>query len=126
MADTAVLTRDAGAADPALAARLGALDLPAGGFTAPARKAALARFQAMGLPRGRDEYWRYTDPAAFNAAVPAPMEIADSGPDGPLFEDLDRLRLVFVDGVFDAEASDDLALEVEKNGYADILAAEVG
>ena len=111
MADTAVLTRDAGAADPALAARLGALDLPAGGFTAPARKAALARFQAMGLPRGRDEYWRYTDPAAFNAAVPAPMEIADSGPDGPLFEDLDRLRLVFVDGVFDAEASDDLALE---------------
>ena len=97
MADTAVLTRDAGAADPALAARLGALDLPAGGFTAPARKAALARFQAMGLPRGRDEYWRYTDPAAFNAAVPAPMEIADSGPDGPLFEDLDRLRLVGLD-----------------------------
>jgi Fe-S cluster assembly protein SufD len=29
----------------------------------------------------------------------------------PLFDGIDRLRLVFVDGVFDAAASDDLALE---------------
>ncbi|MGY9050058.1 MAG: SufB/SufD family protein, partial [Rhodobacterales bacterium] len=31
--------------------------------------------------------------------------------DPPLFDDIDRLKLVFVDGVFDAEASDDLSLE---------------
>lgn len=136
MTETAVKTRDASpaaaAADPGLTARLAALDLPAGGFTAGARKAALARLQKMGLPRSRDEYWRYTDPAAFNAPVPAPIPLADNGPDGPLFEDLDRLRLVFVDGVFDAEASDDLALEglqidtlAASEDQADHWAAEV-
>ena len=31
--------------------------------------------------------------------------------EGPLFGDRDRLKLVFVDGVFDADASDDLTLE---------------
>ena len=112
MSEAAVKTRDDNpSVDAALAARLAALDLPKGGFTAPARKAALARFQAMGLPRGRDEYWRYTDPTAFNAVTPAPIPVADNGPDGPLFDNVDRLRLVFVDGVFDPEASDDLALD---------------
>lgn len=64
----------------------------------------------MGLPGPRDEYWRYTDPRPFNApeatALPVPQEQAT-----PLFETLDRLTLVFVDGVFDEAASDDLALE---------------
>ncbi|MFD1797217.1 SufD family Fe-S cluster assembly protein [Paracoccus aurantiacus] len=112
MADAALKSRpaDAGGAD-ALTARLSALDLPKGGFTAPARAAALARLKDMGLPKPRDEYWRYTDPAAFNAPSPQPLPIAGAGPDSPLFEDLDRLRLVFVDGVFDADASDDLALD---------------
>jgi len=41
-----------------------------GGFTAAARKDAAARLQAMGLPGARDEYWRYTNPAPFNAPVP--------------------------------------------------------
>jgi len=31
--------------------------------------------------------------------------------EGPLWDDLDRLKIVFVDGVFDANASDDLTLE---------------
>ena len=52
-------------------ARIAALDLPRGGFTAPARAAALARLRDMGLATKRDEYWRYTDPAALNA-WPAP------------------------------------------------------
>ncbi|WBU54124.1 SufD family Fe-S cluster assembly protein [Paracoccus sp. SCSIO 75233] len=117
MSDTAVQTRQvtpevAGEGhDPVLSARLDALDLPQGGFTAPARKDALTRLRDMGLPKPRDEYWRYTNPASFNAAVPAPLPLAGKSPDSPLFEDLDRLKLVFVDGVFDAAESDDLALD---------------
>ncbi len=38
-----------------------------------------------------------------------PIPVDDSEP--VMFDDVDRLRLVFVDGVFDAEASDDLALD---------------
>ncbi|HRO14771.1 MAG TPA: SufD family Fe-S cluster assembly protein [Paracoccus sp. (in: a-proteobacteria)] len=96
-------------ADP-LAARLAALDPAQGQATARARRDALERLQAMGLPRPRDEYWRYTDPAPFNAPAPAPVPMDDAPIDPPLFSDLDRLRLVFVDGRFDAGASDPLEL----------------
>ena len=116
MADIAVQTKGQtpsveGATKPAnaLDARLSALSLPQGGF-ASARRDALSRLQDMGLPGPRDEYWRYTDPRPFNApeatALPVPQEQAT-----PLFETLDRLTLVFVDGAFDEAASDDLALE---------------
>lgn len=116
MADIAVQTKGQtpsveGATKPAnaLDARLSALSLPQGGF-ASARGDALSRLHDMGLPGPRDEYWRYTDPRPFNApeatALPVPQEQAT-----PLFETLDRLTLVFVDGVFDEAASDDLALE---------------
>ncbi len=116
MADTAVKTKDVtpdvvGSAKPAgaLDARLAALTLPAGGFTAAARADALARLRATGLPGPRDEYWRYTDPRPFNAATPDAQAIPDDG-DSPLFDGMDRLKLVFVDGAFDAAASDDLTL----------------
>ncbi|MBD3786477.1 MAG: SufD family Fe-S cluster assembly protein [Sphingomonadales bacterium] len=87
-------------------ARLATLDLPRGGAFAPARAEALARLGAMGLPGRRDEYWRWTDPASLNApaAIPAkPLEIND---EAPVFDTVDRVKLVFVDGVFDAAASD--------------------
>ncbi|WP_134727031.1 SufB/SufD family protein [Paracoccus luteus] len=113
MPDSAVLdimtptVEGQGAPDP-LAARLGAL--PDGGVTAPARADALSRLRAMGLPRPRDEYWRYTDPAPFTAATPAAQPVDPAAGDPPLFSDLDRLRIVFVDGRFDAQASDDLSM----------------
>jgi Fe-S cluster assembly protein SufD len=88
----------------ALAARLGSLDLAAGGFAPAARKAALARLESMGLPGRRDEYWRYTDPALFNAETAG--ESAPLIVEKPIFTDKDKVRLVFVDGVFDAAASD--------------------
>ena len=100
-----------GAAPPApdaLSLRLG--DVPATGLTAAARRDAAARLRRMGLPRPRDEYWRYTDPAPFNAPVPQPIAIDPAAAESPLFADIDRLRLVFIDGRFDAAASDDLAL----------------
>ncbi|MEI6801102.1 MAG: Fe-S cluster assembly protein SufD, partial [Pseudomonadota bacterium] len=80
----------------ALATRLAGLGLPAG-MTA-ARETALARLSAMGLPGKRDEYWHYTDPAAFNAAQAKPAELSDTA--AVLFAGLDAVKLVFVDGVF--------------------------
>ena len=91
-----------------LAARIGALKLPAG--LQAARADALARLMAMGLPGKRDEYWRYTDPASLNSASAAPAVVFDAGDESPVFGAIDALKLVFVDGVFDPAASDDLAL----------------
>ncbi len=87
-------------------ARLAALDLPKGGAFGAAREAALARFTAMGLPGRRDEYWRWTDPASLNAPTPVVAKSFDSSDEAPVFNTIDRLKLVFVDGVFDAAASD--------------------
>lgn len=99
------------AKEDALAARLASLDLPAGkGWLATARTDALARLRAMGLPARRDEYWRYTDPASLNAPeAPAAVRF-DAGDEVAPFEGMDRLKIVFVDGVFDPAASDDLTL----------------
>lgn len=94
----------------ALDARLGTLLVPAGGFAARARRDALERLTAMGLPGRRDEYWRWTNPTDFAATEPKPAK-ALTEDEAPIFDTLDRLKIVFVDGVFDAAASDDLALE---------------
>lgn len=91
-------------------ARLAGLSLPQGGWSDPARRDALARLQAMGLPTRRDEYWKFTRPDALTAPD-APEAALLHNDEAPIFGDLDRLRIVFVDGVFDADASDDLAME---------------
>lgn len=95
----------------ALDARLAVTTVPAGASWAQkARAEAMARVTEMGLPHRRDEYWRYTDPAALVAAEVAPAALfADDT--APMFNDVDRVKIVFVDGVFDAAASDDLALD---------------
>lgn len=89
-----------------LTARLGVLGAPVGAFAA-ARAAALARVTEQGLPLRRDEYWRYTDPSALVAAEAPRAAIFDPGAETPLFDQIDRVKLVFVDGRFDAAASDD-------------------
>lgn len=94
----------------ATAARLDAMALPDGaGWAMDARRNAVARIAAMGLPQRRDEYWRYTDPASL-VSVEADAAAAMQDTETPVFDGFDRLRIVFVDGVFDAEASDDLLL----------------
>ncbi len=91
-------------------ARLAGLTLPTGGWSVPARKDALSRLTAMGLPGRRDEYWKYTRPDGLvDAGTPHAAILATD--ERPIFDGVDRLRIVFVDGVFDAEASDDLELE---------------
>lgn len=98
-------------------ARIEALTLPEGGaWAAEARRAALARLRATGLPGRRDEYWRWTDPASLNAPD-APHAALFDPRETPPFEGMDRLRIVFVDGVFDPAASDDMAMagvEIER------------
>ncbi|NCO85949.1 MAG: SufD family Fe-S cluster assembly protein [Rhodobacterales bacterium] len=96
--------------------RLAGLTLPAGApWAVAARQAAVARVAAAGLPHKRDEYWRYTDPTSLVvASAPAAAVLADT--EAPVFGAVDRLRIVFVDGVYDAAASDDLrgtGLEIE-------------
>lgn len=95
----------------ALAARIAGLDLPTSGWMAAARQDALARLSAMGLPGKRDEYWRYTDPSSLTALVPEPATVFQPGDELPVFDGIDRLKLVFVDGIFDADASDSFAME---------------
>ena len=95
----------------ALAARLAAMTPPeGGGCLAPARAAALSRLEATGLPGRRDEYWKYTRPDSLNAPEATEAALFDTGGEPPVFGAIDRVKLVFVDGVFDAAASDDPAL----------------
>jgi Fe-S cluster assembly protein SufD len=104
--------------EDALTARLAALPTQAGkGWLAAARAEALGRLAAMGLPARRDEYWRYTDPASLVAAEAPEAAPFSAGDETPIFDGIDRLKLVFVDGVFDPAQSDDLALagiEIER------------
>lgn len=81
-----------------------------GAWAQAARVAAEARLNAMGMPGRRDEYWKYTNPTSFTDVVAPEAQIFVSD-DAPIFEGTDTLRVVFVDGVFDEQASDDLSLE---------------
>lgn len=92
-------------------ARLSQSDLPAGGkWISEARKSALERLHSQGLPSRRDEYWQFTraDDLIKGDATAAKLLKTD---EMPVFGGIDRLRLVFIDGVFDPAKSDDLSLE---------------
>jgi len=108
-------------------ARLAAVALPAGGAWATgARRAALARVEAMGLPGRRDEYWRFTNPETLNAPEAPEAPAFDAGDEAPPFADVERLRIVFVDGVFDAAQSDPLAGEgLEIARLAEVAAHDI-
>lgn len=97
-----------------------------GAWARDARAAAKARLREMGAPARRDEYWRFTDPTTLTA-LPAPPAATFHDPDdSPVFEDKGGLKLVFADGVFRPDLSDDLALEgVEIATLADALAADI-
>lgn len=95
----------------ATAARLDGLTVPAGGqWASEARNAALGRLREMGLPERRDEYWKYTRPDTLTQADAPPAAVFDTG-EAPLFDSFDRIKVVFVDGVFDTDQSDELACE---------------
>ncbi|MBL4811387.1 MAG: SufD family Fe-S cluster assembly protein [Rhodobacteraceae bacterium] len=84
--------------------------LPLADWAQTRRQKALAWVKDVGLPIRRDEYWRYTDPASLTTpeatALTAGVQAAPE-----VFTAQDSLRLVFVDGVFDAQASDPLEMD---------------
>ncbi len=89
-----------------------------------ARDAARARLLAGGAPNRRGEYWKFTDPAALLAdEVSAEAQEID---DKLIFAEVDALHLVFVDGDFRADLSDEAAMDnVEIQPLADALAADI-
>ncbi|MGR3802307.1 Fe-S cluster assembly protein SufD [Marinibacterium profundimaris] len=106
-------------------ARLATLSLPESGWSAPARRAALARVREMGLPAARDEYWKFTRPDTLTRPDVIEAAVFDSG-EPPFFNEIDTLKVVFVDGVFDADASDDLSLEgVSIERLADVAGTDI-
>lgn len=107
-------------------ARLQDLTLPQGaGWATDLRRAARERVAAMGLPHRRDEYWRWTDPGSL-IAPQAPAAALFDGHEPEMFHEIDRLRIVFVDGVFDPAQSDDFAMEgVEIERLADVMAKDI-
>ncbi len=107
-------------------ARLADVVVPVGAaWSNDVRADAMSRVRQMGLPTKRDEYWKYTDPASLTA-VGAPKASLFVNDEGPLFDAVDRVRIVFVDGVFDADASDDLVAEgVEITRLADAMQTDI-
>lgn len=100
--------------------------LPSGeaGWAREARARAEACVAAEGLPGRRDEYWRFTNPEPLTAAA-APGGAPAAGNDDP-FAEVDRLRLVFVDGVFVpglSDAPEAAGVEIQPLGQA--LAADI-
>lgn len=96
----------------AIAKEKPALDLtvPTGGVWATeARNAAANRVHASGLPNRRDEYWKYTRPDTLTQSDVVPAAVLKTS-DAPIFDGIDALQIVFVDGVYDAEQSDELEL----------------
>ncbi len=113
------------AQETATEARLATLSFDGTGWMAPARNDALARLRSMGLPERGDEYWKFTRPDTLNAVEAPTAAVFETG-ETPVFGDKDRLKIVFVDGVFDADASDDLTLEgVRIDRLADVASADI-
>jgi len=80
--------------------RLASMVVPDVGCTAEARQEALARLRSMGLPHRRDEYWKFTRPDTLVQPEPPQAALFDDG-EAPVFDSFDRLKIVFVDGLFD-------------------------
>ncbi|MGR3617140.1 MAG: Fe-S cluster assembly protein SufD [Paracoccaceae bacterium] len=106
-------------------ARLSGMEIPQGGCLKSARHAALSRVQTMGLPTRRDEYWKYTRPDTLVQADVLTAAVFEHD-EAPVFDGFDRLKIVFVDGVFDADLSDDFSLEgVQIDRLEDICCTDI-
>ncbi|MEP5728767.1 MAG: Fe-S cluster assembly protein SufD [Sulfitobacter sp.] len=101
---------DAAAKLSATEALIAGRTIDAKGWSTSARQDAMSRFNNMGVPDRRDEYWKFTRPDSLTQPQPPKATVFEND-DAPLFDTIDRLKIVFVDGVFDAAASDDLNLE---------------
>jgi Fe-S cluster assembly protein SufD len=95
------------------------------GWAKTVRNRAAAHLLDVGAPTRRDEYWKYTDPATLTCqpALPATPFAAD---EAPLFGGVDRVKLVFIDGIFAPQLSDPFELAgVEIQPLSEALAADI-
>jgi Fe-S cluster assembly protein SufD len=74
------------------------------------RSAALVTYKRFGAPSKRDEYWKYTNPNKLTI-IPTEPAALFSNDETPMFSNIDRVKIVFVDGILDLNQSDDLILE---------------
>ena len=74
------------------------------------RSAALLTYKRFGAPSKRDEYWKYTNPNKLTI-IPTEPAALFSNDETPMFSNIDRVKIVFVDGILDLDQSDDLMLE---------------
>ena len=86
------------------------------GWSVEARKDAFERAMKSGLPTARDEYWKYTNPKSLTSKI---VERAPLFKDqeGGMFTGANPIKIVFVDGEFAPEKSDELdvsGLSVER------------
>ncbi len=95
-----------------------------GKWASDARARALATLRANGAPVRRDEYWKFTNPARLlEPAKPAAMLTTD---EAPVFGDVEKLLVVFVDGILNAELSDDLTMKgVEIETLASAMSKDI-
>src|SRR5687768_11421584 len=75
------------------------------GWAHAARARAARRLIERGAPIKRDEYWKFTDPTGLTT-LPASEAALMADDEAPVFDGVDRVRLVFVDGAFAPELSD--------------------
>ena len=93
------------------------------GWSQKARESALDRLSKIGLPSPRDEYWKYTNPTELITEKPNISPIADLE-DANVFSELDTQKIVFCNGIFSPELSDDFSSEnmsISKLSEADDL-----
>jgi Fe-S cluster assembly protein SufD len=67
-------------------------------------------YKSFGAPSKRDEYWKYTNPNKLTI-IPTEPAALFSNDETPMFSNIDRVKIVFVDGILDLNQSDDLMLE---------------
>ena len=107
--------------------------LPGKGWVPAARRDAMKRFAADGLPHRKLEAWTYTDLRAVLKDVPAPATSKAGKADiaklnaalGPELASLAAIRFVFVNGAFAAADIPD-AYTKSKSFHYDTLAASLG
>ena len=80
------------------------------GWSQKARESALSRLSNIGLPSHRDEYWKYTNPAELltgNLHVSSVECLEHAN----VFSEIEVLKIVFCDGIFSPDLSDDFSSE---------------
>ncbi len=80
-----------------------------GKWSRDARARALETLRQSGAPVRRDEYWKFTNPARLLEPVKSATIMETD--EAPVFDGVDKLLVVFVDGVLRADLSDDLTME---------------